>query len=509
MALLPILGGAYEARSVIAGAQRSVNLYPESNPPDSQAPVPITHYLTPGLKRLGTPATIAGWRATYQATDGTGWGIVGPNVYFIDSLFGLTLVGVIPDSPNRPSFSDNGSVIVLVDGTPLGYAIDMASHTFGQINDAAFYGADKADFLDTFFIFNRPGTAQFYISLSNVSYGMLIGGAAFDPLDIAAKTGGADPIVTLIVVHRQLWLIGSLTAEVWTDTGAADFTFGAIPGAFTDHGCVAKYSVVSMDNAAYWLTQDRQGQGIIVKTNDVYGLEAISTFVIDADIQSYNVITNAIGGAYQQQGHAFYVIAFPSADKTWQREVSTGKWNEWASLDNNGKLHRHRSSTWAFLYGKNVVGDFSNGKLYALDPTVYNDDGVPIVRIRSVPHIVNNGKRFEVNRLQADMEVGNPEGTLNKGYAGTDFNPDFNSDFGPLFAPDTIPKITLRISMTRGASWLEPLLQDMGAGGDYLTSISWTRLGGNFRDAIFELSWSGDFKTALNGIFLETTGQGT
>ena len=52
MPRVPLVSGAYQARSLIAGAQRCVNLYPEHNPDDSQAPVPVTHYLTPGLTLL-------------------------------------------------------------------------------------------------------------------------------------------------------------------------------------------------------------------------------------------------------------------------------------------------------------------------------------------------------------------------------------------------------------------------------------------------------------------------
>lgn len=50
MAKIPLMGGSYEARSIIADAQRCVNLYPEPNPQDAEAP--LTHYPTPGLTVL-------------------------------------------------------------------------------------------------------------------------------------------------------------------------------------------------------------------------------------------------------------------------------------------------------------------------------------------------------------------------------------------------------------------------------------------------------------------------
>lgn len=55
MARVPLTGGAYQARSIIAGAQREVNLYPEHNTSADQAPVQVTHYPTPGLKLLNGP----------------------------------------------------------------------------------------------------------------------------------------------------------------------------------------------------------------------------------------------------------------------------------------------------------------------------------------------------------------------------------------------------------------------------------------------------------------------
>lgn len=53
MVLIPLTSGAYSSQSVIANAQRCVNLYPESNPKATNPPVPVTHYQRPGLVRIG------------------------------------------------------------------------------------------------------------------------------------------------------------------------------------------------------------------------------------------------------------------------------------------------------------------------------------------------------------------------------------------------------------------------------------------------------------------------
>lgn len=565
---LPLLGGAYQARSLVASAQRSVNLYPELNPPSGTPPVPVTHYPTPGLALTTSSPAIEKVRTLYRATNGALYAVVGGNVYFISESYVWTALGTIPSQLSPVSMIDNGLVIVLVDDTATGYAIDMTSHAFAPITDPSFYGALKVDYLDTYFIFNRPGTPQFYISLSYATFDMLTGtpgeiyamtltdggtgytngsyaaatltggtgtgataditvaggivtsavlvsggsgysngdvlaasgigagsnfaitvdsvhGYAFDPLDIAAKSGGADNIATLASIHGELWLIGVLSSEIWANTGAADFTFGRIQGAFVDHGCIAPYSLSQQDVFLFWLAQDDQGKGVVVKTAG-YSVERISTHAIERDIQSYPKIDDAIGYCYQQQGHAFYVLIFPSADKTWVYELGTGLWHERNSIDSNGNLLRHRSNCFAYAYGIELVGDYQNGRVYNMSPDVYTDNGTAIPRIRTFPHVVEDGKRLRYDRFVADMEVGQEPETV-------------TSD---------PPQVFLRWSDTRGASYGNAIAQSMGSAGQFYTQPQWRRLG-IARDRVFEMSWSAPAPTALNGAWIDVFEAGT
>lgn len=481
MPRIPLLGGAYQSRSLVAGAQRCVNLYPENNPPEGSPPVPITHYPTPGLKLLGQSPNIGMVRASYRATNGDLYCVVGPDVYYVNTLWQFTALGVIADAGTPVSLSDNGTVIVLVDGTPNGYCIDMASRNFAAINDPDFFGGTRVDYLDTFFILNKPGTNQWYISLANVTQAMLTGGSAFDPLDIAAKVGGADNLQTLIVVHGEIWLIGILTSEVWVNTGAADFTFGRLPGTFIEHGTAAPYSVAKIDKSVFWLSLDAQGQGVIVQSEPSYDVKRVSTYSIDAAIQAYSKITDGIGFTHQQQGHAFYVLSFPTADHTWGYEIGNGQWHERVSIDNNGLFHRNRANCFANAYGVNVVGDYQSGALYNLDPNTFDDNGMAIPRVRTFPHLVSDGKVQSYKYFRADIEVGQTPGF-------------------PLAVP---PLASLRWSFNRGATFGNAVEMPMGATADFYASPLWAPIGGPTRDCVFELSWSTSVKTALNGAWTE------
>lgn len=483
MTQIPLLRGAYQYRGVLASAQRCVNLYPESNV-DPQAPAPVTHWPTPGTTVFGQVETAdnAKVRCTYRTSVGTAYTVIGPKVFSVSQNGGMSHIGTIPDRTSQISMADNGLTVVLVDGVS-GWAIDMSTNNFGVIVDPSFYGADFVVFLDTFFVFNRPGTNQFYISLGMVTYALLTAGTAFDPLDIAAKAGNADPIVAIITVHRELWLIGELTAEVWIGTGSADFYFQQVQGAFIDHGCIAQYSPAAQDVSLFWLMQDKQGKNIVVKGTG-YDVSEISTPAIVAEFNSYSDTSDAIGFCLQYADHAFYVLTFPTANKTWVYDLKIGQWHEWNWMNENGILQRHRANCCMFAFGKNIGGDWEYGLLLEIDPETFTDVDpsgelatTPIPRIRTFPHIVSDGKLLTYTFFVADMNVGTTE-------------------------PDVTPQVSLRWSDNRGASYGDAVIQPAGAGGDYIAQVSWPRLG-MARDRVFELSWSSAFKTALNGAFIE------
>lgn len=606
---LPLVSASYAGQSVIASGQECVNLYAEVNATvDPQAPVPVTYYQTPGSELfidLGVNAKI---RGEYRTSVDTAYVVAGPSVFYIAYDYitqqpTAILIGNIADTPNQVYFKDNGLCVVLVDGIS-GYVIDMASNAFAQIIDANFYPADFVDLLDTFFVFNNSGTNQFFISLSNASYGMLsstsilsgtistagaaytngsytnvpltggtgtgatanitvsgnvvsavnivtggqgytigdvlsanaadIGGtgagftwtfstpdSAFDPLDIAAKSGFNDPIVGLIVVHRELWLIGTLTAEVWIGTGAADFYFQQVQGAFINHGSSAAYSIASQDTLVFFLQQDQQGNGLVLQGQG-YEVTEISTPRIVEEFKRYLTISDAIGFCFQVSDHSFYALAFPTANKGWLYDLTTKMWSEWNWTDDNGNLNRHRSNCCMFAFGLVLVGDFENGRILRLNPNIYTDyfpatPTGPITRIKTFAHITGQKyERITYKNFDADIAPGTidqenleyVDNEVTEYLLGADGKYLTGADGKLLTGTATVrtyldPEIFLSWSDDKGVSYGNPVSQSMGKTGEFLTTVSWNRLGQG-RDRVFKLQWSINAKTALNGGFVET-----
>lgn len=406
MPRVQLSGGAYQARSVIASAQRSLNLYAEPLPQQQGEPSPQACYPTPGLRLLATLPQ-GPVRGIKQTTTGGIYAVAGSGVYLLDpNAWTNTLIGSItPMRPYPVSMQDNGNTLAIVDGTANnGWTVDLASHAFAAINDPAFYGADRVDFLDTYLLFNKPGTPQFYVSGSLAT--------TFDSLDFANKESFSDLLITLAVAKREIWLLGERTTEIWydagaTDTGAGSFQFAQIQSVFVDHGCRAKYSVATYDDAVYWLSYDRAGQGIVL-SGAGYQTKRISTFAIEAELTKYTRIDDAIGFVYSLAGHVFYVLTFPHADHTWVYDITTQQWHEWLWIDDNGEEHRHRANCCYAINGMVVVGDWQNGNLYAVEVSALTDNGQPIKRQRSYPHIINQMDRVYYRQFIADIESGNP-----------------------------------------------------------------------------------------------------
>lgn len=477
---LPLTGKPYTSKSDIASNQVMINLYAELNN-DHQAPVPITHYLMPGTVLFGTPANPAASRGSYRTSLGTSYVVVGPTVYFVATNGALVFVGSIPDRASQVIMADNGLAVVLVDGVE-GWAIDMASNAFGQIIDPAFYGADFVVFLDTFFVFNRPDTNQFYISLSMVTYALLTAGTAFDPLDIAAKSGSADFIVGISTTHKELWLIGELTTEIWIGTGAADFYFQLQQGAYVDHGCAAPFSIASLDVVTFWIMQDKQGSGIVVK-GAAGALDEISSPGI-VNIIKNGVFADAVGTCFQIEDHVFYVVSLPTQNKTIYYDLKSDRWGQWSWLDvGNGSRNRHRIQSAFYFNGKNLISDWEDGTVWQLDVDTLTDNGDPIIRTRTFAHMVDGDfNRVIYQSFDADMEVGT--------------SPQVDESAG-----EELPAVSLSWSDDRGKTFGQPVEQSLGNLGEYLTTVSWNRLG-QARDRVFKLEWSAAVVTALNGAFI-------
>lgn len=466
------IGPSYTSQSVNVDCQRSLNLFPELNALGTGKEREVASLVpTPGLRLLLTLPT-SPVRGLWAASNGQLFAVGGNKFYSISSSWVATERGSLNTSEGPVSMADNGTSVFLVDGTD-GFTWNMDTSTFAEVTDPDFYPADQVAYLDGYFLFNRKGTQQFFFSDIN--------SVAFDGADIASAEGSPDPLVGLVANNQNLILFGSRSMEAFYNSGDLDAPFQRIQGAVSDVGCSAAFTIVRLLGSVYFIGGDSTGQGVVYRMQG-YQAQPISTPAIEAVIRSVDTLelANATAFAYQQGGHAFYCLNLPGINSTWVYDASTGLWHERSYLE-LWSLSRHRAECHALAFGENVVGDYENGKIYALDAAKYTDDGVAIVRERTSPHFSGGLKRQFHSSFQLDMEVGT-------GLSGT--------------GQGTNPQVMLQWSDDGGQTWSNEYWRDIGAIGKRLTRVIWRRLGSS-RDRVYRVRVSDPVKVVLIGAELD------
>lgn len=438
-------------------------------------PSKYTHLPTPGETLLSVSPTKQPIRCLYRASNGRCFAVSGQSVYQISTVYAWTLIGTLGSGRQTPVYmADNGTNIIIVDGSIMGYSYNMLTGIYKQLTSLGWLGSDQVDFIDTYFLANFPNTPTWYISDSE--------DITFDPTQFTGKSSYPDYTVAVRVSHHVMWVIGQVTTEVWYNSGGAalignTFPFELLPGVTHDYGCSAPYSISKTDGGLIFLGQDINGMPLVMQTKG-YNMERISTHGLEHQLASATT-SDAVAYSYMQEGHSFYVLTLPTLDRTFVYDETMKLWHERCSIDANGTEHCLRSRYHAFFNGINLVGD-GDGNLYQLNLNDFTMNGKPIKRLVSFPRQVSSddGSRLIYKSFIAEMMGG--ESIVNT---------------------DT-PMVQLQYSDDRGKTWSQGVEQSLGNMGNYLTSIKWSRLGMS-RNRVFRLIWSANAMTALQGAYVE------
>jgi hypothetical protein len=358
----------------------------------------------------------------------------------------------------------------------------VASETMYALNwtvipssDGAFTGGNTVDIVDNYFVYNRPNSQQWGASnlLSPVS----------PALSYSAKDGAPDNLVSLIVDHREVYLLGEASSEAWVDVGAVPFPFQRIPGTSTQHGIAAKFSMSRVGNSFAYVSQNSRGQAQIMQMNG-YQPQRISTHAVENTLVNQK-ISDAISWTYQLEGHEVYVVTFPSIGTnglTWAYDVATGMWHKWLYTNNLGQYERHRGNCAALFQGMVLCGDYANGNIYEIDSNNYTDNGQNVRRLRRCPHIVTDLQRQFFDELQIQFQPGvglsGVTTPLNKEVVGAN------------------PQAMLRWSSDGGSTWSREYWVSIGLEGKYKNRAIWRRLG-TARDRVYEVVVSDPVKAVI------------
>ena len=472
----PFLGPAYTARSTNLAANSAINLFPEFV--DSKDGREVAGFFgCPGADLLATIGT-GPHRGARVAQANTGLYVVSGNaLYGVGSNFGSNLIGTLTTNAGQVSMIDGATQLLIADGTTSVYVRDFSALTFVTVTLP--FNVTTLFYQDGFFLANEAGTKQW--AQSNLN-----DGSTWNALNFSAADGQPDPIVGGIDVNREAWLMKGNGIEVWYNAGNPGFSFARIPGVYVEQGCAAAFSIVKYLAGPIWLGSGERGAGIVWMATG-YKVDRISTHAIETAIAGYSIISDATGWIYEDSGHTFYVLTFPTGNATWVCDLTepSRPWHQRAYFS-NGAFSRHRMASYAFAYGREVFGDYQNGNLYAFDLNTYSDAGQTRKWLRSwraLPPNKASDKPLAFDRLAIRGET------------------------GISTPPATNPQFTLRYSDDGAHTWSPELYQPAGLTGQTALEVQFVSLGSTNRetglDRTFELSGSDAIKIALLGADLD------
>ena len=361
------------------------------------------------------------------------------------------IVGVV-DFDREVVFSDNGIDIMIVGGN--GYAYTPSTGKIKNMNiEAGWYPANTVTYMDGYFIFNRTGTGQFFISK--------LYSTEIDPIDWASAESAPDDTVAVKVSNRQLWLFGERSIEVWYDSGDPDFPFTRISGAVTDIGLVNHQSLgKSRDNIFF------VGNDFKVYITNGYTPVVVSTPAIEKKLDKCDS-SLLTGFCFTNNGHWFYALHIDNK-YTFVYDKDTAQWHKRVSCD---------TSRW-FIDGtvninntNDLVG-YSDKSFYGLSIHNLTEDGKPLRR-EAISLPINQGvNRFIVAEMQLDMETG----------------------------LQNEAKVILQLSSDGGVTWSNNHLASTGTVGNERQRVRWLRLG-QHRDCIVKVVITDPIPIRILGLY--------
>lgn len=369
------IGPSSTMRSRNADAERTVNLYLETIDGGGVGKTKSQLYGTPGIRPFlraldgeeQNALSASPVRALFYQ-DGRCFAVAGGGFFEIFGNHSAVTRGALAANIRPATICSNGTAghqLFICSGGH-GYIFDLSANTLTEITAPGFPSpALMGGFCDGYFVVLKGQSIQFQISA-------LLNGLSWSGLDVAQVSESSDQVLSMIVDHRELWLFGSKTSSPWFNNGSASFPFAPIQGTFIEGGIVAPFSACKIDNSVFWLDGDMLGAGIVRRAHG-YVPQRISSHAVEESLRGLR-LEDAIGWAYQEAGHTFYMLYVPSHETTWCYDVATNEWHEramWVPVGRGGYWTPDVGRCHAYAFGAHLVGDRSSGCIYEMRSDLY------------------------------------------------------------------------------------------------------------------------------------------
>lgn len=413
-------------------SQRALNMYAEIGDQDDYAQIMMRH--GSGLRPI---FDFGGPVYAMRCVADTMYVVAGGKLWSFVKGGDPVALGDVPNDENSFIAGNRSQVAVTAGGRLFVY--ENGSLAEATDNDAP-APIETMDYLDTFGIVTLEDTDQFFTTrLEDFN--------TINALEFASAESAPDRAVRVLVDHREVWIFGPKTTEIWYNAGSSPFPLARASEATMERGLVGRHTPARLDNTVFWVGDDLQvhrAEGYVPKRISNHALERIITDLTPDQREKMR------GFTWAEEGHKFYGLWMPN-NTTWVFDVSTSMWHE------RGTFGTHTSGPWrAWMteaaYGCNYAGGY-DGKLYEIDRDFFYDDDIAVQKLLVSPPIHFGDARFVAQYFSLDCRAG--------------------------WTADLIeePQITLSLSRNRGHTWRRRSGKGIGKRGDFNRKVRWWGIG--------------------------------
>jgi hypothetical protein len=460
-----LVGGSYPERSPELDVQKTVNWYMVEDP---NAVKKIAFAPTPGTQQIGKnlDSSTSPIRQIYSYKN-FGLIFVDEKVYSFDQDLDINFVGTIGSNSGYIGVC-NGSDQIMITDQEGGYVFDFNTGSLSPIADTYFLPNPlSCVYFNDFFLACDVDTNVWQVSVANdASTWTVLGGP-----NSATISSKADTFVGMGVVNQRLFLFGNYITEVWypgVNPQYPQFPFSRDSNSIFEYGCAATGSIANGDKKddgiLFWLAATRNGVGSVMMT-DGGKAQRISTPSLDWKIQNYRYVKDAIGFSYNQDGHIFYQLTFPTENVTWLADLTVRDeqgYPTWVNLELLGeKCHMATCHTYFLPQGIHIIGSNTGPQILRLSTLFYTNFALDSDGMGTTEDIIResigtnfyltNYNRFIINKFEVDFETG----------VGLSNNPGQD------------PKVYLSISYDYGHTFSDACAMGLGKIGEFKYRAYW------------------------------------
>ena len=450
-----ISGPSAEHRDSSESSQFTQNFYQEVMPGGKSE---VTTQSFPGQSLFGS---VSGADRGSWEMQKIGYRVVENTLYEVDSTGGHIDRGVIAGTA-RCTFADDGKNLIICSAGKV-YQYTQATNGLLVVSDASIAGSTAVTFLNNKFIYTNVNiSAGIDFVVSNVGDGTTASG-----LNAGAVEDDPGKLVRAYAFEDRIYMFTERTTPIYWNNGDVQPPIVPVEGRVIEKiGLDALHSVSNTDKFIYWLGDDKMVYRAVSGN-----AQPISSIPVAHAMEGYAVTDDAVAYSFKKEGQNFYVLSFPTENKTWCLSESLGS-DGWFNLSADTNRGKYNATSHMFVYNRHLLSDETNGNLYTLDINAYSNNTLPIQRIRTMASIHGGlvgkpGKRIQMSSFELIMKKG----------------------VGLITGQGEDPKIIIEYSTDGGESFKQGQFVKVGRMGETNLKVKWDNLA-SFYDLIIRITTS-------------------